>query len=263
MISRTFGMIALLAVAALAGCIGDDGDAQSADPTDTMPPGGNTTTSPTPTSTSGGGNNTTFFSPPEANLTADPENGSAPLAVNFTIDATDRDGDLAGWELSFGDGNATDGTEFPADASYEYPSEGNFSAVLIVTDSTGQNDTVNLTVAVEAGGNMSFVYEGDVSRDCFQCSDIGTDFCVGRQIDSNGSDCVWFELPEEAAGLPFIANSTGGDPDLRFYEECVSGATSSSFAEDGPESGEVPEETGCVMMWEYSDAPSTITLTIG
>src|SRR5688572_28010434 len=71
---------------------------------------------------------------PEANMTASPANGTAPLNVTFTLEGTDADGDALNWTLTFGDGNSTNGTELPATVVHLYNVTGNLTAVFTVSD---------------------------------------------------------------------------------------------------------------------------------
>jgi hypothetical protein len=144
---RTLAFLALLLLA-LPGCVGDDGDGEGEETTSstttTTTAATNTTTAPPPVNT-----------PPEANLTVDIDNGTAPLAVNFTLNATDLDGDVLNWTFDAdGDGvfeaNGTS-ADLPANVTFTYNAPGQWRAVLNVTD--GLNATMaNLTISVSSGG---------------------------------------------------------------------------------------------------------------
>ena len=91
---------------------------------------------------------------PVANLTATPENGTAPLNVTFAIQGSDPDGGALNWTLSLdnttlGSGN---GTILPSNVTHQFSDSGNFTVVLLVTDGL-LNATANITITVAAGAN--------------------------------------------------------------------------------------------------------------
>jgi hypothetical protein len=82
--------------------------------------------------------------------------------------------------------------------------------------------------------------------------------------NTQGNGCIWFDILPEHNGLPFTADSTGGDVDMAFTTSCdeMSGETVARFQEDGPEAGAVPDDAECVILWEFGTVPSTITMTM-
>jgi len=83
---------------------------------------------------------------PIASPSATPNSGSAPLAVQFTANASDADGDPLTYAWDFGD--AAVSTE--ADPSHTYVSAGTFTAILAVSD--GQDSvTESLPIVVDSG----------------------------------------------------------------------------------------------------------------
>jgi PKD repeat protein len=139
-------MTLILILGAASGCLDFiGGGSESTDPEPTDSTGGNQTTSGP-----NGGNNTTSpaaNTPPTANVTASPHNGSAPLNVTFELAGADADGDALNWTLDLGDGNQTNGTELPATYEHSYNASGNFTATLTVSDgATAATDSVNVTV---------------------------------------------------------------------------------------------------------------------
>ena len=129
---------ALLLSLALAGC-SKDGDG-----------GGPSTTSGSGSAT---GTSTAANRPPTASLNVSVAEGLSPLAVNFTLEGSDPDGDALNWTLAFGDGNATDGASLPGDATHTYAAGGNFTAVLTVSDGN-LTASANVTIAVAAAGAL-------------------------------------------------------------------------------------------------------------
>ncbi|HLE96807.1 MAG TPA: S8 family serine peptidase, partial [Candidatus Thermoplasmatota archaeon] len=87
---------------------------------------------------------------PTASLSASPTSGAAPLDVTFTLGASDSDGTIASWSLTFGDATpASSGSGSPpATVAHTYAAAGSFTATLTVTD----NDdlTALATAAVTA-----------------------------------------------------------------------------------------------------------------
>lgn len=256
-------MIALMLGLIVAGCLGgsddpvaqDDGSSATGG-NETMPaddsfeePENETAPEPEPAS------------PPTANLTADIGNGSAPLTVNFTIDASDPDGDLASWTLEFDDGNETDGTEFPAVVNHTYERAGNMTVNLTVVDAAGRNTTADLVIVVEERFEP-FEETVGLELPCPQCTEVGSLTCVGRQADMGGIDCQWIDYPDEMIGRTFIATSTGGDPELYFFEDCSGSSAVEGAKNVGEESGTIPESAGCVLAWEYETPGSSITFRI-
>jgi PKD repeat protein len=90
--------------------------------------------------------------PPAANFTATPQNGTAPLRVNFTDTST---GSPANWSWAFGDGTAS--TE--QHPSHVYASAGNYTVTLTVANAAGANSTAR-TVTVHdpppVGGSTAY-----------------------------------------------------------------------------------------------------------
>jgi hypothetical protein len=128
----------------------------------------------------------------------------------------------------------------------------------------------------EPAVSEAFVFEASVSTDCVtQCGGClpqvgcaggpapGAKGCLGFNAGVPEQDCVWTELTTEMAGKPFTAESTSGDPDLEFLAACdpASESISTSLNPDG-ETGKVPAGAGCVVIWEFNSAPSTITFTV-
>jgi PKD repeat protein len=80
--------------------------------------------------------------PPIVSPTATPNNGPAPLPVQFAANASDPDGDALTYAWAFGDG----GTSTIADPAHTYAT-GDYVAWLTVTDSHGASVSVSLTIS--------------------------------------------------------------------------------------------------------------------
>ena len=100
--------------------------------------------------------------PPEAHLTATPTQGDAPLEVAFDISgSSDPDGSLISFQLSFGDGQSTSGSDMNTLIHHTYTTAGTYTAQVVVTDDEGGNDLSNIQI------NVSTVPTGDSTPPSF------------------------------------------------------------------------------------------------
>lgn len=88
---------------------------------------------------------TTNNTAPVAILTADVDNGTAPLLVNVTVDGTDADGDNLTYVLALGN-DTFEGSELPTTLNFTLD-EGNHTFTLTVSDGELEH-VVELTIAV-------------------------------------------------------------------------------------------------------------------
>lgn len=184
-------------------------------------------------------------------------------AANFTIDASDADGDDLSWSLDAdGDGTVDEGGDsFPANATFVFEAVGNYTAMLAVTDGNATTDA-NLTITVispdaEAEEGFEPVHlELDVELSCIQCYTTGAapDNCVGLQAGENGQDCVWVEAESEWIGHDFTTDGPF-DVDISFYSECSAGNEQGSVAAEGHDTGTIPDGTGCLVLWNWDAGP--------
>ncbi len=142
---RSSVVIAVLLVAGLAGCLNnesyvDPANAKGVVPADEKQP------RPPRNATNQSSENT----PPTAVLTMNPSSGTAPLAVNITVDGRDPDGDAITWTLDLNGDGAVDrrGDAVPANVLTSF-GEGNHTVVLTVK-ANNQTDTATAVVAVRA-----------------------------------------------------------------------------------------------------------------
>ena len=103
--------------------------------------------------------------PPNVEAAADPIRGTAPLAVQFSSDPTDPDGDTpleVTW--AFGDGGTATGVRPPV---HTYTAPGVYTATVTVRDPGGltATDTVQVTVNAPAGSPGVAPASGDRRRD--------------------------------------------------------------------------------------------------
>ena len=247
-----FGIPLLLILTAVAGCVEP---AESTEETDTTTPTSRSTATTNSTRSTSMTNTTSAMpnEPPTANLTHDLDNDTVAVNVtfNFTVEGDDADGDNLTWELDVDGDNETDYNGTDADfgeVSHNYTQNGTFNATLTVSD--GQdNATSSVLINVTSGGSGAR-FEDSVLLPCPTCPDIFT-------------DSVEFELTPDMVGLPFLAESSKGDPDLMFTSEDCDGDEVETVASEGPEEGVVPEGAACVIVWEFLDPDSDITVTIG
>lgn len=211
------GLLLLVLPGCFGGGDGDDGETTTSSTTTTSAT--NTTTSAPPAPVPN--------QPPGANLTADIDNGTAPLAVNFTLNATDLDGDLLNWTFD-ADGDGTleaNGTsaDLPMNVSFTYNATGEFRAALNVTDGNASVTAFRLIVVAEGAGSL-------VERDDY-FFDPATGMCHAKEyeelapgvyawgdwtmVEDNDVDGLQLENNHPARAVPFF--------NLALEDACVSG----------------------------------------
>jgi hypothetical protein len=281
----------LIALVVLSGCFGKGTTSTTGTPTGSFTKGTTsvsqapTTTGPvTATSTPSSTTNSSTTGPPAnhaptATLVASNSTGTIPFNVTFSISGSDADNDTLTYSLAFGDGGTPDATgSVPANVTHAFTLVGNFTVRLTVKDAT---HSVNATLVVHAAkAAQPKVLTGDVQKDCAaSCEGCvqgaicgpagpGAGGCASFTTAKPGVDCFFWAVTD-AAGKPFTLTSTGGDPDAEFFDKCdpAMGTSLGAAASNGPETGDVPAGTGCIVAWEYkSIAPggkSTLTFTYG
>lgn len=83
-----------------------------------------------------------------AALDVDDASGVVPHEPVFSIDASPAS-DVASWRLDFGEGNASEGTSVPADATRNYSESGRYVATLTVTFEDGTERSDQAVVLVQ------------------------------------------------------------------------------------------------------------------
>lgn len=270
----------LLVLASLSGCFGDSGEDDHDDGDD--PDGGmdgndgnetmNQTNAP-PVAALGifGPNGTS----PGPNGTF--ENVTVPVNITFDIGLQDADGDDLQYTLDVtGDGvPETEGTAVadnttysPLNFTYGYTDPGVYNITLNVTDGDG-NATVTAVLNLTAGQASveQTVITGSASGGCPQCTEAGANTGAGYRAGQSGVDSYFTEIKPEWIGLPFLVESSGGDPDASFRDGCGGGGTGGAAVEThsnaGSESGVVPAGTNCILVWENGPSGADFTITIG
>lgn len=83
--------------------------------------------------------------PPNANFSANPTSGEAPLEVSFDASgSSDSDGSIISYSWDFGDGSSGSGET----VTNTYDSEGNYTVELEVTDNDGDSANTQKTIEV-------------------------------------------------------------------------------------------------------------------
>ena len=255
---RVVLVASIVLLAALAGCTAEKkGDEPSSSAT---------------TSTGASASPTAAPTPKVASLLANVTNGTAPLLVNFTLNAT---AGALNWTLSFGDGNVTNGTSAPpALANHTYAIAGNFSANLTVNYAGGAkaNATlainVTLTAASKAAPPDVLVFTFADSLGC--AGDLGADNCVSFQggPDASGIDGYWQALDERYWGLSFVGTVDQVQPAVADSDCAFTDAAFAIIGEanntSSPCSGTVPAGTAWIFVYPYAlpALEQTLTFTV-
>ncbi len=93
--------------------------------------------------------------PPNCTLSANPNSGTVPLMVTFSINANDPDGSVTTWVLD-ADGNGS--TDYsgsgnpPSTQSHTYETPGNYTAVLMISDNDDATASDTAAINVSASG---------------------------------------------------------------------------------------------------------------
>jgi cytochrome c len=91
---------------------------------------------------------------PEVTASADPTTGQAPLAVEFTADATDPEGGALTYAWDFGVAGTGDDTSTEQNPTYTYQQPGTYTASVTATDPDGGEATATVEVRVTGAGGQ-------------------------------------------------------------------------------------------------------------
>lgn len=204
---------------------------------------------------------------PVADLVPDVTSGEAPLTVNFTIEASDEDGDNVTWAIDFDNDTVADqeGNTTEAVVNHTFDSAGNHTVTLTVSDgtnTTSEQVVIEVVEAVVEEAESQFPLELVLTVDeaCAHCWVVydatgALEGCASYTTGQPGIDCDWQEIPAESAGLPFTAEA--GDADAIFLDTC-DGSVVEGFDNEGNEEGTVPEGAGCVLVWDFLESGDII-----
>lgn len=276
---RTLALLASLTILAMAfaGCTGDDGGGEGTTSTSSSSSRTSSTATGTssPSSTSGSATSTSTGSTPQNQGPS----GSISVTVNgtnatFSLTGSDPDGDTLVWDLTFGDGASTNGTQLPANVTHAYAA-GNFTANFTVTDGQAPS-TYDVEVTVVGGGAAGpQAVEGDWTVGTLGCSQItaGEPYSEWRaEFDElNGVAFVKFDVDPATIGKPFSMAATmagaGGYAEIDFYN---SGNTIIEYFPPTPiapgtvtATGNVPDGSVFAVMFPCHPAPGTFNYSAG
>lgn len=210
--------------------------------------------------------------PTAANLSATPMSGAAPLKVNFTM-KNDGAGEPKNWTLSYGDGNGTNGTKLPANASYTYPKAGDYSALFVIhaKDGTSSNDSVAIKVTAATKPAGSSATGGPPSKTSYTSgplvgcvSEIGAGNCGA--VVRGTTDTVfglWIMIEPGHVGMNFTA--TGGflgDSDAWFFDDPKKAPLADDVNNGGKEAGgKVPLAAKWLLVFPWAGPSASIKVT--
>lgn len=209
---RLQALLALLTMFALAfaGCAGDTGEPEAHDDheDDDVQPSATQTTTQAATSTTAASSTTTSAQPP-ANQ---PPTGSISATVNgtnasFSLAGSDPDGETVVWDLDFGDGETTSGTELPATVEHTFL-VGNYTVRFTITD--GKDPVVySVPVAITAGVDAAPI---QVASGEWQ---VGAPGCLAQfdafpapLLEASGTFFLAFEIDPLTIGQPYTMTMT-------------------------------------------------------
>ena len=126
---------------------------------------------------------------PSAALGAEPQEGEAPLMVQFDLSQSeDPDGVIEEYSLQFGDGKSTSGTDILDVIEHEYKTAGEYSASLEVTDDDDLSSSTSTTITVTEPPPENQLPSASITTD----KDTGTapvtlQFSAGESSDPDGN----------------------------------------------------------------------------
>jgi PKD repeat protein len=227
---------------------------------------------PEPSETTGSSSSTTPSGPPPnqaptGTIQVSAANGSVPLTVNFTLDGHDADKDNLTWTLSFGDGDATNGTELPATVSHNYTAPGNLTVLYIISDGIA-NATYNATLNLTASGEATLTLEplhfaGGAELACLHCF-AQYNVCPDILAGVNEGACFYFEVPPEAVGRSATFSNSNGAVSVDFMADCSGSGAGVDYASDAasPYEAEIPNGAGCVLLYDSTLPLASFTVDV-
>ncbi|MFO8034997.1 MAG: PKD domain-containing protein [Candidatus Bipolaricaulota bacterium] len=188
---------------------------------------------------------------PTASLGVEPAEGTAPLEVTFTVEATAPTGKkIVEWTLNYGDGEDPAGevvevSSISEELDYTYDEAGEYIAELLVEDEDGTtaSDTVTVTVTPPGPEITSFTAVP-------QTPSVGVDVTFEFEAEANGDqELVKWELD---SGDGYVVSTTLGTP--------TDTLNVTHTYEDGYE--QTGSYTASVQVWDDVDATDSETLEI-
>ena len=269
---RALLAVLLLLTLAFAGCAskGKGGDDSDSDPTGgSSTKSGTSTTSGSATGTGSSSGSTTMTGTgapngkPTAQLGAATASGS--LLVNFTVDASDPDGDALNWSLAFGDGSFENGTVVPTNTTRTFSAAGTYTDVLTVSDGL-LNATSSVNVTLEAGAPAMQDFEGEWAIGNVDAPNVASaDGCDAIE-PMDGVFMALFGIDAATRGKPYTATvdaSSTADSiifwEVKFLDASCAILEGPNVEGPVPIAGTVP--VGAVHAWMSSDGGARVTGT--
>ncbi|MCF7875731.1 PKD domain-containing protein [Candidatus Bipolaricaulota bacterium] len=127
-------------------------------------------------------------SPPTAKITAEPQEGEAPVNVTFDLsNSSDPDGVIEEYSLEFGDGETTSGTDLLNVIEHEYSTDGEYEVTLEVTDDNGLSSTTTKTINVQKPPPENKLPSASISVDSQSgTAPLTVNFSAGDSSDPDG-----------------------------------------------------------------------------
>lgn len=272
MVRKTLLSIALLLTAALAGCA-DSGESEDPDGTEGTETGTGDSQGTDDGTDGEGGNATTLGN---ATISIDASAGTAPLPVNFTLDAEGA-GNSTAWTLDFGDGNASDGTGLPTTVAHTYNTTGNMTAAFEATDgdrsvSASVDVTVRSEEAAPPAAPETTHWEFGETVGCMEDLE-STCQTYDDGPGSEGPDGHWIELGEAYWGLELTSTVDKGDEagtgEWPFYDtDCFFTDADGGVVGEGHNGGDacmtgsIPEGTQWMYLYPYLTPALSMTVDV-
>jgi len=205
--------------------------------------------------------------PPTLNPTASPNSGPAPLAVNFTANASDADGDALSYAWDFGDG----GTSSAENPSHSFAA-GNYTVTLEVSDG---HDSVavslNITATEATSGDSSAPLitpsvSGTLGDNGWYTSDVSVSWSVvdAESAVSASNGCESASVTEDTASVTFTCEATSEGGTASESVTIKRDASAPVIAITSPADGaELVLDSVVTAGWSASDAQSGIASSNG
>lgn len=184
---------------------------------------------------------------PSASISADETSGEAPHTVEFTLEGTDADGQVASWSLDPGfDQGTYGGDSLPATREHTYEANGTYEAVLTVEDDEGATTTATVDVHVGPTGDLTRIGT-DVT------GDTNTGDCSGA--GATNCDYAWIDPVRDALDLEAAWIEERNEDQIRFTWQ-VADASDFTNTPTGPDSGS-DEVVSHKVTTSFSTSPGT------
>ena len=193
--------------------------------------------------------------------------------LSVTVDYYDPSGQLTARTSGGGGGGHEPGYHFEEQIPQRAYAPGTHIMDITVSDEQGAETNLRLSHVVLSNQTAFLDYNGSVAEHCNLCHmyppplyyQLGGDGCWGFVREQNGSDCLWWTLPEGAWGLWYDAMSDAQDVGIEFRDVCEPGLdhrVEIDSGHDGDEKGIVPTGARCVILWDTESAPALLRFVV-